>query len=604
MKHLAPILTACLLSFGPFSAGDVRAQSEAAPLPQAALERWRESRFGMFIHWGPVALEGTEIGWSRGRQVPREKYDSLYRSFDPVKFDADEWVRIAKQAGMRYIVLTTKHHDGFCLWDSDQTEYDVMNTPFGRDVVKELSEACRRGGIAFGAYYSILDWYQPDYNTTGNQGGAGYVLPGGEVPSMDRYETYLQAQLRELVTKYGPLLTFWFDGEWEKPWTVERGVRLFRYCRELQADVLVNNRVGKARQGMAGTTAQSAANPGDYDTPEQRIGAFQDERPWETCMTICNQWAWKPGDAMKSLEQCLHTLIRTAGGDGNLLFNVGPMPDGRIEPRQVERLREMGEWLTRYGKSIYGTRGGPFYPDRWGCSTHRGATVYVHLFDRRGDEVYLPGLDQRIASAKVLTGGSVTFDQEAERIRLTLENCRPDEIDTLVELTLESPVAGMARSRRAPSLFELGGHGEWISREGTYEASSIAEEWSHDEKKLLTDEPFDGEFNFHTQKEVRPFIVIDLGQSAMVKGIEVENRLGRSYWDRASTLTLWLSSDGEKWQEIWHAEGGKEIWEVPLKRAVTGDEQLGIHARYLKLGLTDEEPGYLHLHGVKVYGDR
>ena len=561
-------------------------------------------RFGMFIHWGPVAIEGTEIGWSRGKQVPGEEYDALYRSFNPELFDADEWVRIAKDAGMRYVILTTKHHDGFCLWDSDQTEYDVMNTPFGRDVVKELSEACRRAGLAFGTYYSILDWYQPDYNTIGSQGGAGYPLPAGAKPDMDRYEKHVHAQLRELVTKYGPLMTFWFDGEWEKPWTVERGVRLFELCRELQPDALINNRVGKARQGMAGTTAQSSTNPGDYDTPEQRVGAFQNERPWETCMTICRQWAWKPDDALKTLEQCLQTLIRTAGGDGNLLFNVGPMPDGRIEARQVERLHEMGEWLRRHGETIYGTRGGPFYPDRWGCSTHRGATVFVHLLGRRSDEMYLPGLDQRIVSARVLTGGSVTFAQEAERIQLKLTNCRPDDIDTIVELTLEGPVTGMARSKRAPSLFELGGHGEWISKEATYQASSTAEKWSHDEEKLLTDEPYEGDFCFHTQKEIRPFIVIDLGEEALVKGLEIENRQDRSHWERAATLTLWLSEDGKQWREAWSATEGKEIWEVPVTRTTSGDEQLGIRARYLKLGLTDEELGYLHLHRVKVYGDQ
>ena len=169
---------------------------------------------------------------------------------------------------------------------------------------------------------------------------------------MPRYVEYLASQTREIVEKYGPIGIMWFDGEWEKPWTKAYGSALYHGLKKLQPDIIVNNRVGKGRHGMAGTTKGDAGARGDYDTPEQRIGGFNRERPWETCMTICRQWAWKPNDSMKSLEQCLQTLIFTVGGDGNLLFNVGPMADGRIEPRQVDRLREMGKWLKRYGGPV------------------------------------------------------------------------------------------------------------------------------------------------------------------------------------------------------------------------------------------------------------
>ncbi|MFH1999701.1 MAG: alpha-L-fucosidase, partial [Planctomycetota bacterium] len=329
--------------------------------PAKELKEWQAMRFGMFIHWGPVSLKGTEIGWSRGDSVPIEEYDSLYKRFDPTRFDAKEWVSTARQAGMKYMVLTTKHHDGFCLWDTKETEYNIMNTPFGRDVVKELAAACRDQGMAFGAYYSVCDWHHPDY---------GMGSPGGRTekpdPDMDRYQAFLQNQLKELSDRYGPLITFWFDGQWEKPWTCERGEKLYAFCRQLDPRILINNRVGKARSGMGGTSVQSAGYPGHYDTPEQRIGAFNNERPWETCMTLCRQWSWKPDDEMKSFKECIRTLALTAGGDGNLLFNVGPMPDGRIESRQKDRLKEIGTWLAKYGTSIYGTRGGPFYPGSWG----------------------------------------------------------------------------------------------------------------------------------------------------------------------------------------------------------------------------------------------
>ncbi|MCC6155641.1 MAG: alpha-L-fucosidase, partial [Candidatus Hydrogenedentes bacterium] len=211
-------------------------------------------RFGMFIHWGPVSLKGTEIGWSRGKEVPREEYDRLFEQFNPALFDADEWAQIAKDAGMRYLIITSKHHDGFCIWDSQYTDYDIMSTPFKRDVLGELSAACKKAGLAFSTYHSILDWYQPDYNTIDAQGGPGFALRAGQTPSMDRYVEYLQNQLREIVTKYGPLQSMWFDGEWEKPWTVERGWTLLNYCRELDPEMLVNNRVGKGREGMEGVT--------------------------------------------------------------------------------------------------------------------------------------------------------------------------------------------------------------------------------------------------------------------------------------------------------------------------------------------------------------
>lgn len=254
---------------------------------------------------------------------------------------------------------------------------------------------------------------------------------------MDRYVEYMRDQLREIVTKYGPLHTMWFDGEWEKPWTVERGWDLLRYCRELDPKMLVNNRVGKGREGMEGVTKSGFA-PGDYDTPEQQVGAFNSERPWETCMTICSQWAWKPDDKLKSLKECIDILVQTAGGDGNLLLNVGPMPDGRIEPRQVDRLMEIGAWLKANGESIYGTRGGPFRPDKWGCSTHKENTIYVHVLDWPEKELQLPKLDATIQSAALVDGSLVQFEQDANGIRCVVPNDRRNPLDTIIVLKLSA----------------------------------------------------------------------------------------------------------------------------------------------------------------------
>jgi alpha-L-fucosidase len=391
------------------------------PAQPEAIRKWRDARFGMFIHWGPVSLTGHEIGWSRGAQTPVEEYDNLYKRFNPTKFNADEWVAVAKAAGMKYMVLTTKHHDGFCLWDSKVTDYDIMATPFKRDVVKELAAACRKGGIAFGTYYSTCDWHHPDFPLTS---------PGGkkarETSDLDRYTEYLKAQTKELLS-YGPLFTLWYDVP--QKFDAQRGAGVINMARAIQPDIVINNRTG---------------HPGDYDTPEQRIGGFQIDRPWETCMTICQQWAWKPNDRMKSLKECIQTLVRTNGGDGNLLFNVGPEPTGEIEPRQVERLKEMGRWLDTNGAALYGTRGGPWKPATHLVSTRKGQSIYLHLLRKSDGPVTLPALPASITSAKLLNGAAVSHSVKDGILSLEVPSNGWDEIDTIVELTVSGNAMDIA----------------------------------------------------------------------------------------------------------------------------------------------------------------
>ncbi|NOX53429.1 MAG: alpha-L-fucosidase [Planctomycetes bacterium] len=400
--------------------------------PAEAIQKWRSMRFGLFVHWGPVSLKGTEIGWSRGREVPKEEFDRLYLQFNPTRFDADQWASIAKAAGVRYLVFTSKHHDGFCLWDTKYTDYDIMASPFKRDIVKELADACRKQGIAFGTYYSICDWHHPDYPTDS---------PGGRTMkpkhNMDRYVRYLHNQMRELIQNYGPLLVMWFDGEWEKPWTHQHGLALYRHVRSLQRDILINNRVDKGRRGMEGIT-KSEEFAGDFDTPEQRVGFFNRQRPWESCITICRQWAWKPNDELKSLKECVRILLQTVGGDGNLLLNVGPMPDGRIEPRQVERLKQIGAWLRRYGDGVYGTRGGPFQPGKWGASTCKGNRVFLFVMNwPASGPLQLPSIARKIVAYRTLSGGDARVDQTDDAIRIALPEKERDAIATVIELTLD-----------------------------------------------------------------------------------------------------------------------------------------------------------------------
>jgi alpha-L-fucosidase len=387
----------------------------ATPVSPVAINRWQDARFGMFIHWGPVSIKGTEIGWSRGDGIPIQEYDNLYKQFNPVEFNADEWVATAKAAGMRYMILTAKHHDGFCLWDTKQTDHNIMNTPFKRDVVKELAAACNKGGIAFGTYYSTCDWHHPDFPLTSPGGGIAR-----KSSNLDAYTEYLKSQTKELLTNYGPFIAMWYDVP--QCFDATRGQSVINLARSIQPEIVINNRTG-AR--------------GDFDTPEQKVGEFQIDRPWESCMTIGTQWSWKPNDKIKSLEECLHALIRTNGGGGNLLFNVGPMPTGRIEPLQVQRLKEMGDWLTKNGESLHGTRGGPYKPSQWLVSTRKTNQVYLHILKWATDSITLPSLPKVVTSSRSLTGGKVAVKVTADGMTLTMETKDRDPIDTIIELTLD-----------------------------------------------------------------------------------------------------------------------------------------------------------------------
>lgn len=413
-------LTAC--SIGQVNTNSSKESADFLKADKHDIQRWREMKFGLFIHWGPVSLKGTEIGWSRGGErrgrkdkstgsIPVEIYDNLYKQFNPVKFNADEWVQIAKDAGMKYLVFTSKHHDGFSMFDNQFTDYKITNSPFKRDVVKELADACHKAGLKLGYYYSPPDWYHPDYRTENHS----------------RYIRFLHGQLREICSNYGKIDIIWFDGLGGKAedWDSEN---LFKMIRRLQPHVIINNRAGL---------------PGDHDTPEQRIGRFQNDRPWETCMTICRQWAWKPNDQMKSLKQCIDTLVRVVGGDGNLLFNVGPMPDGRIEPRQVTRLKEMGNWLDEYSRSIYATRGGPFKPGDWGASTYKGNTIYIHVLNWDENTLTLPPIPKKIITSSVMTGGAATVRQTALAVEISVPKAYRKELDTIIVLQLDGPANGI-----------------------------------------------------------------------------------------------------------------------------------------------------------------
>ncbi len=431
MKYGALVIGSLFLCVGVLAQQDTIVQ-ETAQLKARRLQWWREGRFGMFIHWGPVSLEGTEISWSRGGErrgiegkgnIPVEVYDNLYKKFDPVRFNAKEWVSIARSAGMKYMVLTAKHCDGFCLWRSKVDPYNIGNTPFKRDVCGELSKAAHNDGMKIGWYYSAMDWRDPDCRTATNA----------------KYVQRMQGHLKELLGDYGRIDLLWFDSDGGPiPWNQER---TYGIVRSLQPQLVINDRLWLGK--YADRVADQFDPHADYQTPEQRVGAFEMRRPWETCMTIGTQWSWKPNDVIKTLSECIRILVQCVTGDGNLLLNVGPMPDGRIEPRQVTVLEQIGRWLKKYGTSVYCTRGGPFRNGSWGGSTRRGNTVYLHVAEWDGGALHLPAIAANIMRSRVLTGGSVHIEQSSQGIVVRVPPKERDRFDTIVELRLDRPVETM-----------------------------------------------------------------------------------------------------------------------------------------------------------------
>ncbi|MDQ1256081.1 MAG: hypothetical protein QG656_677, partial [Candidatus Hydrogenedentes bacterium] len=307
----------------------------------------------------------------------------------------------------------------------------ISATPFQRDICKEIADAAHKHGIKLGWYYSTRDWTHPDYLVGDNK----------------KYDEFYMAQVRELLTNYGRVDMMWFDhvaGNW-RDYDFQA---LFDMAYRLQPGILVNDRAARfIRETQDQPSPEIAALVrGDFDTPEQRIGKFQNDRPWESCVTMteCKDgggWSYRPDGRTRTFEECLRMLASCATGDGNLLLNAGPLPTGEILPEQVAVLKQMGAWLTTYGESIYATRGGPFHNGEWGGSTYKDSSVYLHVFQWKGDTLNLPPLNAKILKAIALTGGDVKVDQTDKALRITLPSAQQDKTDTVIKLELDAPAA-------------------------------------------------------------------------------------------------------------------------------------------------------------------
>ncbi|MBC9798107.1 alpha-L-fucosidase [Sinomicrobium weinanense] len=403
---------------------------------------WRDARFGMFIHWGAYAVpagryEGKEakgIGeWIMyNAKIPVDVYEEYAKQFNPTEFDAEAWVSLMKKAGMKYLVITSKHHDGFCLWDSKITDYDIVDfSPYGKDVLKALSDACKAQGIKFGLYHSIMDWHHPDSHADTYAGGE--PSENNEARFADYLENYLKPQLKELVNAYDPTI-LWFDGEWEKEFTHEQGLALYEYVRSLKPEIIINNRVDKGRQGMQGMNRDDSDYAGDFGTPEQEILDGTSDFDWESCMTMNDTWGYKTDDNnWKSSETLIRNLVDVAAKGGNYLLNVGPDALGNIPDASVERLEDIGEWIKVNGEAIYGTESpdtGYKQGENIRFTRKKGTPIYYavsfekpgkrirfdHLKPEEGSEVLLLGYDEPL-EWKYTEGEGVTVSVPRKALR-------------------------------------------------------------------------------------------------------------------------------------------------------------------------------------------
>jgi len=374
---------------------------------------WREARFGMFIHWGVYSVLGRGEWVMNRERIPVEQYELLADDFRPSAYNPGEWAHMAARAGMKYMVMTAKHHDGFCMWDASGTDFCATKTGARRDYIREYVEACRKHGLKVGIYYSWADWHHPDYmaGQRGNDAGHRWFIH------------YIHGHIRELMTKYGKIDILWYDGPW--PYDAEgwKAERINREVRELQPHIIINDR---------------SLLPEDFDTPEQHVRPS--DRPWEACMTMCDNWGYHAGDrAYKTPASMVKTLVQCCHGGGNLLLNVGPKPDGTFPEEATERLLEIGRWIKANGDSIYGTTRSPFEWSNCHETTVKGSRIYLHVDRWPGTELCVTGIANKVTSV-VLVSGEIRLNARQQGDRLFIRSLPLHQIDpvsVVIRLTVD-----------------------------------------------------------------------------------------------------------------------------------------------------------------------
>lgn len=398
-----------------------------------ARQWFQDARFGLFIHWGVYSVLGKGEWVMNNDKMPSAEYEKLPPRFNPVKYDPAAWVALAKAAGQKYITITSKHHDGFAMWETKKNKWNIVDaTPYKKDVLKPLSEECKRQGVKLFFYHSHLDWHHTDYFPRGRTGQASGRPSAGD---FNRYLDFMDGQLEELLTGYGELGGIWFDGIWDRKDADWRLRKTYDMIHRLQPQALIGNNHHLAP--FEGEDFQMF----EKDLPGQNTAGFNEESkigalPLETCETINVAWGYNSSDKkFKSSKQLVHYLVKAAGMNANFLLNVGPRPDGTIQEEFVTRLKEIGGWVSRNGESVFGTRGGPITPRPWGVTTQKGKTVYVHVLDWVDPLLVIPSFGKAVKGAKMLVGGAAVPVKSVDGgWLLNLPSSGRDAMDTVVAM--------------------------------------------------------------------------------------------------------------------------------------------------------------------------
>ncbi|MEP3374117.1 MAG: alpha-L-fucosidase [Maribacter dokdonensis] len=449
MKKLTKILTAFVL-VASINTGCTQTKKVVQLSDDERMEWWRDAKFGMFIHWGVYSIIGGERGekiagggaeWAMDKlDYTIEEYEKFPAMFNPELFNADDWVKMAKDAGMKYIVITSKHHDGFGLWDSKVSDYDIMDaSPFKRDIIRELAEASREQGIRFGVYHSIVDWHHPQAQgnlfPNYNAGQKDQTVVNPEFPQY--YKNYLKPQVKELLTNYGDIDIVWFDGDWIADYTTEMGKDMYGFIREMQPNTIINNRVDKGRKGMEGMDREGNF-AGDFGTPEQEIPATGIAEDWEACMTMNGTWGYKPDDTKwKSSEDLIQKLVDIVSKGGNFLLNIGPDGYGRFPSQSIRRLKALGEWTDANGEAVYGAKASPFDMPEWGRYTSKDGVIYAHIFNWPEDGKLKLNKAIKLKKASFLSNPqtNINFTTTDEGLILELPETSKEDFVTVLKLS-------------------------------------------------------------------------------------------------------------------------------------------------------------------------
>lgn len=431
-RQIIPLLLLC--SVLPLS---LSAQQSYNPAPEnlKAREWFQDAKFGMFIHWGVYSILGDGEWVMNNQRIDKYTYQKLPAFFNPLGYDPKEWVALAKAAGMKYITITSKHHDGFAMFDSGLTDWDIVDrTPYGKDVLKMLADECAREGIKLFFYHSHLDWYQDDYYPRGNTGQTAGRPAGGD---WYRYLDFMDGQLRELLTNYGEIGGIWFDGHWDRKDADWRLDKTYSLIHSLQPACLIGNNHHLAPFPGEDFQMFEKDLPGRKTTgfnPEQEMG----ELPFETCETMNNSWGFNLQDKnYKPARALIQYLVKAAGYNSNFLLNVGPMPDGKIQPEFTGTLKEIGKWMEKYGETIYGTRGGPVSPRSWGVTTRKGNKVYVHVLDPEDNNILIPDFGKKVRNITLFdSGAKLRFRQDLFGITVALPTDIIDETNTILVIEI------------------------------------------------------------------------------------------------------------------------------------------------------------------------